>query len=547
MSSTVSKCQTASFLPPLRWRAAHGILLLGLACLYSCAASEAEPVKKEAGNRRPVPVLTAAAVQKTVPIQVQSTGTVVPYSTVNVKSLIEGQLTAVYFKEGQEVKQGELLFKIDSRPLQAALDQAEANRTKAIAAVNQAKANYGKSVSAVSQAQANRAKALSAVSQAEANRAKAQAGVSLATANRAKAIAAVNQAKANRAKDVAEAKNASERSDRYSTLYNEGAISKDQADQFRTTATSETASVAASQSGVENAIAGVQAAEADIANAQAALKAADAEVTNAQAALKAADAEVENAQAQVRASAAEVENAQAQVKATEADIDKAQVQLSYSSIFSPLEGRTGSLKVNQGNLVKANDTNPLVTISQIRPIYVAFSVPQKVLPEVKQAMRGGPLEVEAQVPNSPVPPLQGELTFVDSSVDNTTGTIQLKGSFANSEGQLSPGEFVNVVLTLRKEPHAIVVPTVAVQAGQKGSFVYVVKADKTVEVRPVKVGVAIGSETAIASGLNAGEQVVTDGQFNLTPNATVEIRKPGQNSEQKNGKLNRQEGREKSQ
>ncbi|MGE5655736.1 MAG: efflux RND transporter periplasmic adaptor subunit [Actinomycetota bacterium] len=520
--------------PASRQTASQAFLLLGLTCLYSCAASEAEPVKKaEAGNRRPVPVVTVPAEQKTVPIQVQGTGTVIPYSTVNVKSLVEGQLTAVYFKEGQEVKQGDLLFKIDARSLQAALDQAEANRTKAIAAVTQAKANYSKAVSAVTQAQANQAQAQSAVSQAKANQAKAQSAVTQAKANQAKAVASVNQAKANQAKDAAQAQNASERAQRYSTLYNEGAISKDEVDQLRTTATAETATVAASRSGVENAVAAVQAAAADVETAQSQVKAADAEVETARSQVQAAAAAVETARSQVQAAAADVENAQAQVKAAEADIDKAKIQLSYSSIFSPIDGRTGSLKVNQGNLVKANDTNPLIVISQIRPIYVSFSVPQKILPEVKQAMNAGPLEVEVQVPNSTVPPARGELTFVDSTVDTTTGTLQLKGSFPNSEGQLAPGEFVNVVLTLRKEPNAVVVPTVAVQAGQKGPFVYVVKSDRTVEVRPVKVGIASGSETAIAQGLKPGEQVVTDGQFNLVPNAKVEIRKPADNKKQR--------------
>ncbi|OCR01107.1 hypothetical protein BCD67_17200 [Oscillatoriales cyanobacterium USR001] len=502
-----------------------GLMFLGLACLYSCAASIAEPPNKGEAGKKPVPVATAVVTQKTLPVQVRGTGTVTAYSTVSVKSLVEGQLTGVYFKEGQNVKQGDLLFKIDSRPQESALMEAEANRAKAVASVNQAKADYSKAIASVNQAEANRAKAIASVNQAEANRAKAIASVNQAKANRAKAIASVNQAKANRAKDVAEAKNATERSQRYSGLYDEGAIGKDEADQIRTIAEAGKATVKASESSIENAQAAVKAADADVENAQAAVKAADADIENAQATVKAADADIENAQAQVKAATAAVESVEAAVSAAEAEIDKAKIDLSYNSIFSPLDGRTGSLKVNQGNLVKANDTNPLVIINQISPIYVAFSVPQKVLPEVKKAMNDGPLEVEVQIPNSTSPPVQGELSFVDSAVDTTTGTIQLKGSFANSSGQLSPGEFVNVVLTLRKEPNAIVVPTVAVQAGQKGSFVFVVKPDKTVEMRPIKVGIAVGSETAIAQGLKPGDRVVTDGQFNLVPNAKVEIKK----------------------
>ncbi len=164
------------------------------------------------------------------------------------------------------------------------------------------------------------------------------------------------------------------------------------------------------------------------------------------------------------------------------------MQLSYTSISSPIEGKTSSLKVNQGNLVKSNDTNPLVVISQIRPIYVAFSVPQRLIPDVKRYQSQGRLEVDVMPPKDSGQPIRGELVFIDSTVDPTTGSIQLKGNFQNAEGRLTPGQFVNVVLKLTEQRNAIVVPTSAIQVGQKGSFVYVVKPDNTVDLRQVTTG-----------------------------------------------------------
>jgi multidrug efflux system membrane fusion protein len=424
------------------------VLLVGLTCLSACAASEAQSTKPDAGKKRPVPVLVATVTQKTIPLLVQGTGTAEAYSTVSVNSQIGGQLTGVYFKEGQDVKKGDRLFTIDSRPLEAALRQAEANRGKDIAQLQQAQAKV------------------------------------------AQAIAQVNQAKANLAKDEAQAKNNTVQAQRYQDLYKQGAVSKEQAEQFGTGAVTQQASVVADQNAVANAVAAVGAAKADVENAQAALS---------------ADA---------------------------AAIDNAKIQLSYASIYSPLEGRTGSLKVSQGNLVKANDTNPLVVISQIRPIYVKFSIPQQLLPELKKYMAGGKrLEVDAMIPNDEGNPERGELTFVntvdtvDPSGQNITpGYIQLKATFANTQERLTPRQFVTVVLKLAEEPNAIAVPTVAVQTGQKGQYVFVVKPDKTVEVRSVTVGNTVGRETVIKQGLKPGEQVVTDGQFNLVPNAQVDVK-----------------------
>ncbi|MEH2345669.1 MAG: efflux RND transporter periplasmic adaptor subunit [Nostoc sp.] len=423
-------------------RGRFSLLILSLAYLCSaCNASEAQSSGKEAGKKRAVPVVVATATQKTIPIQLSATGTVEAYSTVSVKSQVGGQLTSVYFQQGQNVKKGDLLFKIDSRPLQAALMQANAAKAKDLAQVKQAQANV------------------------------------------LKAIAQVNQAKANVVKDKAQATNADAQAQRYSSLLKQGAISKEQAEQYQTSADAQQATVNADRGGVANAQAAVAAAQAD------------------------------------------VQNAQAVVASDEAAIDNAKVQLSYSSIYSPIAGRTGSLKLNQGNLVQANATDPLITISQIRPIYVNFSIPQRLLPDIKKySANNGKLEVDALPPKDAGHPVRGELTFVDSGVNTQTGTIQLKGTFANADERLFPGQFVNVVLKLSEEPNAITVPSQAVQSGQQGQFVYVVKPDKTAEMRLITVGDTVGNETVIKQGVKPGEQVVTDGQFNLVPAATVQVK-----------------------
>src|SRR5262249_52410335 len=157
------------------------------------------------------------------------------------------------------------------------------------------------------------------------------------------------------------------------------------------------------------------------------------------------------------------------------------VQITYTSIYSPIDGRTGSLLVNAGNLVKANDAPFLVAINQITPIYVEFSLPEQQLSEVKRYAASGKLKVLAIINSDRQNPAQGELTFIDNAVDTTTGTIKLKGTYPNKDHRLWPGQFVDVVLTLAVQPNAVTVPSVAVQNGQQGQYVYVVKGDKTAE------------------------------------------------------------------
>ncbi|BAY28049.1 RND family efflux transporter MFP subunit [Calothrix sp. NIES-2100] len=416
-----------------------GLLLLGVICFSSWAILGKRPTQTQINHHKAVPVDVAKVMQATVPLEIRSTGTVEAYSTVSIKSLVDGQLMGVYFQQGQQVKKGQLLFKIDPTPFQADLDQAIAKQVQAQAQVKQAIANL--------------------------QQAKDQ----------------VTQAKAAQRRDAAQAHNAEMEAQRYTHLFQQGAVTQEQSQQYRTSADADEATVSADQSAIREAIASVGSAKANVQNAQANLKAADAAVKSAK------------------------------------------TQLAYTTIYAPIDGQTGNLQVNQGNLVKANDTSGLVVINQTHPTYVSFSIPQQQLPTLKKYLATGKLEVDALVPNNSAQPIKGELSFVDNTLDATTGTIQLKATFSNTQGQLSPGEFVDVVLKLTQLPHAIVVPSPALQTGQNGQYVYVVNPDKTVAARPVKVGDSVGNQTVINQGLQPGEQVVTDGQFNLAPGVSVAI------------------------
>jgi multidrug efflux system membrane fusion protein len=211
------------------------------------------------------------------------------------------------------------------------------------------------------------------------------------------------------------------------------------------------------------------------------------------------------------------------VAADQATVDNAKLQLAYCTITAPVEGRTGNLNVKVGNLVKADDATPLVTINQIRPIFAAFSVPAQLLPQVTKH-DGNRITVTATLPQNTGAPEEGALTFVDNAVDTATSTILLKATFANRDDRLWPGQFVDIVVTLGEEPNRIVAPAPAVQTSQQGQYVFVVKDDQTVELRPVKVDRMDEAEAVIDKGVSAGETVVTDGQIRLVPGARVEIK-----------------------
>jgi len=218
---------------------------------------------------------------------------------------------------------------------------------------------------------------------------------------------------------------------------------------------------------------------------------------------------------------------QGSVHADEAAVESAKLQLQYCAIYSPVDGRTGALQVYPGNLVKENDVPILVVINEIAPLYEDFSVPEQYLGVIKKYMAGGRLQIEA-TPYGDTAAEVGYLTFVDNTVDNTTGTIKLKGTFANTDHRLWPGQFSAVSLRLSEEENATVVPTQAVQTGQSGDFVFVIKPDQTAESRPVKVARTLGTESVIAKGIDPGETVVTDGQLRLIPGIKVQIKAAAQ-------------------
>jgi len=218
--------------------------------------------------------------------------------------------------------------------------------------------------------------------------------------------------------------------------------------------------------------------------------------------------------AQARADASTVE-------ADKAAVDAARVQLQYTDIAAPIDARTGALMINLGNLVKANDTPYLVQLNQVSPIYVTFSVPETHLDEVRQYFSSRQLKILAYPKGQSANPAVGQLTFIDNGVDTTTGTFKLKGTFENKDRRLWPGEFVDVALEISTQRNAIVVPTKAIQTGQQGEYVYVVRADSTAESRRVKTAGAYENLTLVSDGLKAGERVIVNGQLRVAPNAKV--------------------------
>ena len=350
-----------------------------LAFLSACTGTKAAPTAAPA-----VPVLTAEVEQKNVPLTLRAIGTVEAYSNVSVKTQITGELIGVFFKEGQDVKKGQLLFTLDKRPLEADVRRAEGTL----------------------------------------------------------------------ARDEAQAANAAAQARRHEALWNSGVISKEEYDQVKANADALDAAVRADKGALENV----------------------------------------------------------------------RVQLQYASIYSPIDGRTGPLMIHQGNMIKANDTPFLISINQVQPIYVAFTVPEQYLGDIKRYSGKNKLPVQAFIPNDAGGPATGALSFIDNAVDQATGTIKLKGEFANGDRRLWPGQFVDVVLTLASQPGAIVAPSQAVQNGQAGQFVFVVKPDMTVEARRVVVNRSNDGQAVIDKGLTPGEQVVIDGQLRLVPGARVELK-----------------------
>jgi len=292
-----------------------------------------------------------------------------------------------------------------------------------------------------------------------------QQAIDQAQAAIAKDEALIAQAQANLARDTVQTANAKEQAERYAALAKDGLISKDQNSTYQTTFNSQNESL--------------------------------------------------------RADEAAINSAKASLNVDRAALETAKLNLAYCSIFSPINGRAGSLLVQAGNLVKANDTGALININQVQPVYVTFSVPEQLLNEIRGYSKDNPLPVTAVI--SAERSVTGKLTFIDNSVDNSTGTIKLKAEFPNADRSLWPGQFVNVVMTLRTLRGVTVVPSEAVQSGQAGQFVFIVKPDHTVANKPVKLGQSIDNQIVVESGVSPGDTVVTDGQLRLVPGAPVRV------------------------
>ena len=214
---------------------------------------------------------------------------------------------------------------------------------------------------------------------------------------------------------------------------------------------------------------------------------------------------------------------QAQLQVDRAAIDNARTQLAYASITAPFSGRTGIRLVDPGNIVRAADTTGIVVVTQIQPISIVFTLPEDVLPQVNQALAAGAVGVVALSRDDRTQLDTGTLALVDNEIDSSTGTVRLKASFANENNALWPGQFVNVRLLLRQRRDAVTLPSAAIERGPAGLFAYVVRADSTVEARPIKTAEDSGGVTVVTDGLQIGERVVTSNQYRLQPGAPVRI------------------------
>jgi multidrug efflux system membrane fusion protein len=225
--------------------------------------------------------------------------------------------------------------------------------------------------------------------------------------------------------------------------------------------------------------------------------------------------------------AAGAEALEATLAADQAQLDQARLNLQYARITAPIDGKSGALMVHEGDLVRANDAIPLVTINQLSPIYVTFSVPARLLGDFRRDASHAPLTVTATGKGDAGPKARGKVTFIDNAVDTSTATIRLKATFPNTDRDLWPGLFVEVSVLLSTEPNAIVVPAIAVQTSQQGQYVFVVTPEGTAEMRAVTVERQQGDEAIITRGLDGNEQVVTDGHLRLTPGAPVTVVRTG--------------------
>lgn len=365
--------------------------LVGFGKITSLGKSDAKPAAK---SKPATPVLVARATTRDVPVIINTIGTMQARATVSIRSRVDGQILETAFTEGAVINKGDPLFRIDPRPFEARLREAQANLARDQAALDKAKTDF----------------------------------------------------------------------ERYKSLSGKGISSQQKYEETR-----------AAMNGLT-----------------------------------------------------------ATVRAAQAAVDLAKLDLEFATIRAPITGRTGSVLVNAGNLIKANDPQPLVVINETDPILASFSVPERHLVEIKQRMAGNSLAVEATIPDSHRDPIRGKVVFINNAVDTQTGTVQLKASFDNPDGLMTPGQFIRVVIEMDSLRNAVVVPERTLQNGQKGSYVFLVGDDMTVSTVPVTPGPTVDGLTVV-DNLKVGDIVVTDGQLRLFKGAKVSF-KDGQKDNKKDDK-----------
>lgn len=398
------------------------LLAISLSLLLSGCANKAQ----QSFDRPPSPVQVSVAVSQDVPTYIDALGKTVAREVVSIQPQVSGRITKIHFTDGANVRKGDLLFTIDTRPFEASLRQAQANLSKDGALKKQAEANLAKEI--------------------------AQANWGLAQV------------------------------ERYRTLVQQGVVPREQYEELR--------------------------------------------------------ANYDSLKANVEAARAAVRSADEEIKVDAAAVENAKVNLSYCYIHSPIDGRAGQRLVDLGNVVNpggssnndgdgsSSNTNALLVIERLDPIYADFTISQANLTAVQQQMRAGALKVEVHLPDMVDQMVAGQLTFLDNAVQTTTGQVTLRATVPNSDHRFWPGRFVNIRLVLNTIHSAVLVPATAPQMSAKGSFVYVVKQDSTAEQRPVSLGQRQGDLIVVESGVAAGEQVVINGQLGVTPGGKVLIEQP---------------------